>query len=119
MEKKYNEVLQKQGIYSEEIKSLIDDDRMKNRHTLLKHFPKTEEHGVKIGLRKSKDYNSRKYESLSQHSEFKDTIEESEKEGQATSIEMDQTYSMPDESEGELAESISLDVSVDTVKETD
>ena len=53
------------------------------------------------------------------YNERKDTVDESEKETLATSFEMDQTYSMPDESEGELAESISLDVSVDTVKETD
>ena len=119
MEKKYNQVLQKQGIDSEEIESMIENEQVKKNPSLMKLFPKTEENGIKIGIRKSKDYDRRKYESSSHYFDRKDTIEESEKETLATSIEMDQTYSLSEQSEAELAESVSLDVSVDTVKETD
>ena len=119
MEKKYNQVLQKQGIDSEEINSMIEDEKVKRHPSLMKLFPKTEENGIKIGIRKPKDYDRRKYEAGHYLSDRKDTIEESEKETLATSIEMDQTYSMSEQSEAELAESVSLDVSVHTVKETD
>merc|ERR1711984_34223 len=63
MEKKYNEVLQKQGIDSEEISSMIQEGKEKARAPLIKLFPKTEENGIKIGIRKVKNYASSKYES--------------------------------------------------------
>ena len=111
MEKKYKEVLEKQGIQSEEIESMIDDAKEKSSSAMIKMFPKTEANGIKIGIRKPKKYDMKKY--------MAEIERESEKEVLHQSIEMDQTYSMPDESEAELGDSISIDVSVDTVKETD
>ena len=69
VEKKYAKVLEKQGLDSEEIESLLlesNSDKQPNQST-MDLFPKTEENARQIGLRNAaknhrNEYNSKNYE---------------------------------------------------------
>ena len=69
VEKKYAKVLEKQGLDSEEIESLLletNSDKQSIQST-IELFPKTEENARQIGLRNAaknhrNEYNSQKYE---------------------------------------------------------